>query len=157
MWQSWGLLRFSCYNFSRGLSTYVRQSQTVLNLNVWTEGKGGGYHITDHIQVQISLRLRPTKMTRGRRGVAGGAGGQKRGGNKSKGAGGLGSISIGDELKIAVNLSLKKFIESSDDTELSLPSSLFSTERAYVHKVAAEMGLQSKSRGKGQTRYKSYS
>ena len=87
-------------------------------------------------------------MARGRRGTGGG--GRKRGADKTRG--GFGQISIGEELKIAVNLSLKKFIESSDETELSLPSSLFSTERAYVHKIAAEMGLQSKSRGKGQSR-----
>ena len=108
-------------------------------------------------------------MTRGRRGGGGGAGGsgggggggggggrggggggRKRGGDRARG--GFGQISIGEELKIAVNLSLKKFIDNPEETELSLPSSLYSTERAYVHKVAAEMGLQSKSRGKGQTR-----
>ena len=79
-----------------------------------------------------------------------GGGGRKRGGDRARG--GFGQISIGEELKIAVNLSLKKFIDNPEETELSLPSSLYSTERAYVHKVAAEMGLQSKSRGKGQTR-----
>ena len=103
-------------------------------------------------------------MARGRRGGGGATGGgggggggrggrgggKKRGGDKPRG--GFGQISIGDELKIAVNLSLKKFIDNAEETELSLPSSLYSTERAYVHKVAAEMGLQSKSRGKGQTR-----
>ena len=88
-------------------------------------------------------------MARGRRG-AGGNAGRKRGPDKDRG--GFGAISIGEELKIALDLSLKKFMESSDETELSLPSSLFSTERAYVHKIAAEKGLQSKSRGKGQTR-----
>ena len=60
---------------------------------------------------------------------------------------------IGEEPKIAVNLSLKSFRESEGETELQLPFSLLSTERAYVHKVAGEMGLQSKSRGMGQARY----
>ena len=89
-------------------------------------------------------------------GGAGGGGGRGGGGKKRGGGGrargGFGQISIGEELKIALNLSLKKFIDNGEETELSLPSSLYSTERAYVHKVAAEMGLQSKSRGKGQTR-----
>ena len=61
-------------------------------------------------------------------------------------------IIIGEELKIAVNLALKNFRENSEETELTLPSSLLSTERAYVHKLAIEMGGQSTSRGKGQTR-----
>ena len=65
----------------------------------------------------------------------------------------MGKIVIGEELKIAVNLALKTFKENSEETELSFPSSFLSTERAYVHKLALEMGLQSKSRGKGQARY----
>ena len=86
-------------------------------------------------------------MTRGRRG-AGGGGGRRRGQDRDRG--GFGKISIGEELKIALGLSLKKILESSDETELSRPSSLFSMERAYVHKIAAEKGLQSKSRLQGE-------
>ena len=81
--------------------------------------------------------------------MARGRGGRKRGG---QGRGGGGLAVIGEELKIAVNLALKNFRESEGETELQLPSSLLSTERAYVHKLAGEMGLQSKSRGKGQAR-----
>ena len=106
-------------------------------------------------------------MTRGSRGGPGGGGGggnnRRRGGGGSggrerglgRGAGNFGQIIIGEELKIAVNLALKNFRENSDETELTLPSSLLSTERAYVHKLAIEMGLESKSRGKGQTRCQS--
>ena len=94
-------------------------------------------------------------MTRGR-GGGGGGHTKRRGGVGGRGggraAGNFGKIIIGEELKIAVNLALKNFRENSDETELTLPSSLLSTERAYVHKLAIEMGLQSKSRGKGQTR-----
>merc|ERR1719322_217624 len=87
-------------------------------------------------------------MTRGRGGP------RRRGGcGAGRGRGNFGQIIIGEELKIAVNLALKNFKENSEETELSLPSSLLSTERAYVHKIAIEMGLQSKSRGKGQARY----
>ena len=74
-------------------------------------------------------------------------GGRGRGGNSN-----FGQIIIGEELKNAVYLALKNFKENSEETEMSLPSSLLSTERAYVHKAAIEMGLQSKSRGKGQAR-----
>ena len=101
-------------------------------------------------------------MTRGRGGHGGQGGGyghhghRRRGGGargRGGGPGDFGKIVIGEELKIAVNLALKKFKENSEETEMSLPSSLLSTERAYVHKLAIEMGLQSKSRGKGQARY----
>ena len=86
-------------------------------------------------------------MTRGRGGPR-----RRGGGGPGRGRGNFGQIIIGEELKIAVNLALKNFKENSEETELSLPSSLLSTERAYVHKIAIEMGLQSKSRGKGQAR-----
>ena len=86
-------------------------------------------------------------MTRGRGGPR-----RRGGGGAGRGRGNFGQIIIGEELKIAVNLALKNFKENSEETELSLPSSLLSTERAYVHKIAIEMGLQSKSRGKGQAR-----
>ena len=58
-----------------------------------------------------------------------------RGGRKSGQArGGFGQAVIGEELRIAVNLTLKNFRESEEETELELPSSLLSTERAYVHR-----------------------
>ena len=71
---------------------------------------------------------------------------------REKLVGSFGQIRVDEDLKIAVDISLKKFLTNPEEAELSLPSSLYSTERAYVHQVAAEMGLQSKSRGKGQTR-----
>eukprot|EP00092_Neocalanus_flemingeri_P000813 GFUD01000866.1.p1 GENE.GFUD01000866.1~~GFUD01000866.1.p1 ORF type:complete len:1316 (+),score=569.14 GFUD01000866.1:71-3949(+) len=81
--------------------------------------------------------------------MARGRGGRKR----TQARGGFGQTVIGEELRIGVNLALKNFRESEGETELQLPSSFLSTERAYVHKLATEMGLQSKSRGKGQARY----
>jgi len=81
--------------------------------------------------------------------MARGRGGKRRGNGRS----GFGQIAIGEELKIALHLALKNFSVSEAETELQLPSSLLSTERAYVHKLASEMGFQSKSRGKGQARY----
>ena len=86
----------------------------------------------------------------GRRGEGRGGGG---GGGKPGRGGGFGNTTIGEELRIAVNLALKNFRQREEETELEFPSSLLSTERAYVHKLATELGLASKSRGKGQTRY----
>ena len=63
--------------------------------------------------------------------MARGRGGRKR----DQARGGFGQTVIGEELKIAVNLAMKNFRESEGETELQLPSSLLSTERAYVHKV----------------------
>ena len=103
------------------------------------------------IQLLDKSLISDNQMTRGR----GGGGPRRRGGGGAgagRGRGNFGQIIIGEELKIAVNLALKNFKENSEETELSLPSSLLSTERAYVHKIAVEMGLQSKSRGKGQAR-----
>ena len=87
----------------------------------------------------------------GRRGEGRGGGGG--GGGKPGRGGGFGNTTIGEELRIAVNLALKNFRQREEETELEFPSSLLSTERAYVHKLATELGLASKSRGKGQTRY----
>merc|ERR1719209_2340816 len=92
-------------------------------------------------------------MTRSRGGGRRGDG-EKRGGGGGRGrGGGFGNTTIGEELRIAVNLALKNFRQKEEETELEFPSSLLSTERAYVHKMATELGLASKSRGKGQTRY----
>merc|ERR1719244_147622 len=79
--------------------------------------------------------------------MARGRGGRRKGVGRNV----FNQAGVGEELKIAVNLALKNFRESEGETELQLPSSLLSTERAYVHKMASEMGLQSKSKGKGKT------
>merc|ERR1719244_1258051 len=81
--------------------------------------------------------------------MARGRGGRRKGVGRNV----FNQAGVGEELKIAVNLALKNFRESEGETELQLPSSLLSTERAYVHKLESEMGFQSKSRGKGQARY----
>ncbi|XP_071450252.1 3'-5' RNA helicase YTHDC2-like [Hetaerina americana] len=60
---------------------------------------------------------------------------------------------VGEDVKIAVDLSLKKFNMTDDQKELEFPSSLTSEERAYIHQVALHLGLKSKSRGKGANRY----
>jgi len=54
---------------------------------------------------------------------------------------------IGEDTRIAVNLTLKKLLETSDQKELEYPSSYTAEERAYIHELARELGLKSKSRG----------
>ncbi|XP_049836121.1 3'-5' RNA helicase YTHDC2-like isoform X3 [Schistocerca gregaria] len=60
---------------------------------------------------------------------------------------------VGEEVRIAVNLRLKKFLKSEDCKEFEFPSSLTRIERAYIHMLARDIGLRSKSRGKGANRY----
>lgn len=54
---------------------------------------------------------------------------------------------IGEDTRIAVNLCVKKLIESPDLKELEFPSSYTAEERAYIHSLVQELGLKSKSRG----------
>ncbi|XP_061655818.1 3'-5' RNA helicase YTHDC2 isoform X1 [Phyllopteryx taeniolatus] len=61
-------------------------------------------------------------------------------------------IHISEEVKIAINLSLERF-RYSDEKELEFPSSLFSNERAFIHRMAQALGYISKSKGKGSNRF----
>ena len=54
---------------------------------------------------------------------------------------------IGEDTRIAVNLTIKKLTESEDQKELEFPSSYTAEERAYIHDLARRLGLKSKSRG----------
>lgn len=54
---------------------------------------------------------------------------------------------IGEDTRIAVNLTIKKLMETADQKELEFPSSYTAEERAYIHDLARQMGLKSKSRG----------
>ncbi|GAA6095870.1 3'-5' RNA helicase YTHDC2 isoform X1 [Tachysurus ichikawai] len=60
---------------------------------------------------------------------------------------GLKDIRVNEEVKIAVNIALERF-QYSDQREMEFPSSLTSTERAFVHRLAQSLGYISKSRGK---------
>uniref|UniRef100_A0A671VM71 RNA helicase n=1 Tax=Sparus aurata TaxID=8175 RepID=A0A671VM71_SPAAU len=62
------------------------------------------------------------------------------------------STGLDEEVKIAVNLSLERF-RYSDQKEMEFPSSLSSTERAFIHRMAQSLGYISKSKGKGPTRF----
>ncbi|KAK2819379.1 hypothetical protein Q5P01_024940 [Channa striata] len=69
-----------------------------------------------------------------------------------RGSSGHKKIHIDEEVKIAVNLSLEKF-RYSDQKEMEFPSSLTSTERAFIHQMAQSLGYISKSKGKGSNRF----
>ena len=62
-------------------------------------------------------------------------------------------ICVGEELKIAVSVAVDRFINDEAQTELEFPSSLTANERAYVHRYCKDLGLITKSRGKGNKRY----
>ncbi|XP_034565378.1 3'-5' RNA helicase YTHDC2 isoform X2 [Notolabrus celidotus] len=64
---------------------------------------------------------------------------------------GLKAIHIDEEVKIAVHLALERF-RYGEDKEMEFPSSLTSTERAFIHRTAQSLGYISKSRGKGTKR-----
>lgn len=57
------------------------------------------------------------------------------------------NYSIGEDTRIAVNLTIKKLLSTPDQKELEFPSSYKAQERAYIHELAKELGLKSKSRG----------
>ncbi|XP_062844381.1 3'-5' RNA helicase YTHDC2 [Trichomycterus rosablanca] len=65
---------------------------------------------------------------------------------------GLKDIRIDEEVKISVNISLERF-QYSEQKEMEFPSSLTSTERAFIHRLAQSLGYISKSRGKGANRF----
>ncbi|XP_063151405.1 3'-5' RNA helicase YTHDC2 isoform X3 [Candoia aspera] len=71
------------------------------------------------------------------------------GGGRAKG---LKDIRIDEEVKIAVNIALERF-RYGDQREMDFPSSLTSTERAFIHRLSQSLGLISKSKGKGANRY----
>ena len=57
-------------------------------------------------------------------------------------------IRVCEEVEIAVAFALERFMRSAEEKELLFPSSFTSVERAYVHKLARDIGLKSKSAGK---------
>uniref|UniRef100_A0A3B3T4R6 RNA helicase n=1 Tax=Paramormyrops kingsleyae TaxID=1676925 RepID=A0A3B3T4R6_9TELE len=72
--------------------------------------------------------------------------------SRSSGGQCLKDIRINEEVKIAVNMSLERF-RYSEQKEMEFPSSLTSTERAFIHRLAQSLGFISKSRGKGSNRF----
>ncbi|XP_058802903.1 3'-5' RNA helicase YTHDC2-like [Phymastichus coffea] len=62
-------------------------------------------------------------------------------------------LDVGEDTRIAVNLTIKKLLESADQNELEFPSCYIAEERAYIHNLAHQLGLKSKSKGRGANRY----
>ncbi|CAH1403730.1 unnamed protein product [Nezara viridula] len=62
-------------------------------------------------------------------------------------------INVGEAVKICVEVTIKKFLNSEELKEWEYPSSFTAKERAYIHNEAKKYGLKSKSRGKGSSRY----
>ncbi|XP_071964049.1 3'-5' RNA helicase YTHDC2-like [Antedon mediterranea] len=62
-------------------------------------------------------------------------------------------ICVEESLRIGVGASVEEFRYDESQTVLEFPSSLTSTERAYIHRLAQELGLKSKSKGKGTNRF----
>ncbi|GFO20151.1 yth domain containing 2 [Plakobranchus ocellatus] len=63
-------------------------------------------------------------------------------------------VCIAEEVKIGINLALQRFRLDPAQQDLVFPSSLTTTERAYVHRYCAQLGsLKTCSRGNGNSRY----
>uniref|UniRef100_A0A672ZSK1 RNA helicase n=1 Tax=Sphaeramia orbicularis TaxID=375764 RepID=A0A672ZSK1_9TELE len=77
---------------------------------------------------------------------------QRKGKSQSSITSRLKEIHIDEELKITVGLALER-LQYGEETEMEFPSSLTSTERAYIHRMAQSQGLISKSTGKRSNRF----
>uniref|UniRef100_A0A0B7AQ95 RNA helicase n=1 Tax=Arion vulgaris TaxID=1028688 RepID=A0A0B7AQ95_9EUPU len=62
-------------------------------------------------------------------------------------------VCIGESVKIGIHLAIERFRLDSSQTELPFPTSLSTTERAYIHRYCNQLGnLKASSRGSGQNR-----
>ena len=84
-------------------------------------------------------------MTRSHRGREGGGGGGR--GARGRGSNSFGNTSIGEELRIAVNLALKNFRQKEEETELEFPSSLLSTERCNSPRAVPALAVPARCTG----------
>uniref|UniRef100_A0A8D0HF19 R3H domain-containing protein n=1 Tax=Sphenodon punctatus TaxID=8508 RepID=A0A8D0HF19_SPHPU len=89
----------------------------------------------------VSPRLPSSVPTGG--GLASSSVAAASGGGRSRG---LKDIRIDEEVKIAVNIALERF-RYGEQREMEFPSSLTSTERAFIHRLSQSLGLISKSKG----------
>ncbi|RUS82035.1 hypothetical protein EGW08_010191 [Elysia chlorotica] len=63
-------------------------------------------------------------------------------------------VCISEDVKIGINLAIQRFRLDPSQHELPFPTSLTTTERAYVHRSCAQIGsLKTWSRGNGASRY----
>ena len=86
----------------------------------------------------------------------GGGGGRGRGGRGGRGGSRTFSFAragtnVDEEFRLAVMKALAEF-RASDDNDVTFPSTLTNVERQFVHAAVAQLGLASKSFGKGENR-----
>lgn len=60
---------------------------------------------------------------------------------------------LGEDFRLSISKSLKEFAEDDGLQEFSFPASLSNIERKFVHELSQQMGLKSKSSGKGSDRF----
>ncbi|KAM6391605.1 3'-5' RNA helicase YTHDC2 [Rhynochetos jubatus] len=96
---------------------------------------------------------RPSSVSSPQPGGGSGTSGASSGLPAGRGRGrGLKNIRVDEAVEIAVSLALERF-QYGEEKEMEFPSSLTSTERAFVHRLCQSLGLISKSKGKGASRY----
>lgn len=91
------------------------------------------------LQTQLIFLNNIRILLTGRRGRGG------RGGNRK-------AVGLDEDYRIGVRSRLTKF-RDSEAPELVFPAGLSPNERKFIHNVAEELGLKSKSRGRGEQRY----
>ena len=81
-------------------------------------------------------------------GGVGRGGGERKAGGRGRGRGGgfNAPIAVSEDFRMAATLRLQDFRNREDEKEYEFPSSLASTERCYIHRLAKDLGLQTKSR-----------
>ncbi len=74
------------------------------------------------------------------------------GGRNHHNSGGISASTVSEELRIRFTTQLRQLRES-EVSEVIFPSNLTNIERKFLHKLAQDLGLKSKSKGKGDDRY----
>ncbi|XP_028912181.1 3'-5' RNA helicase YTHDC2 isoform X2 [Ornithorhynchus anatinus] len=65
---------------------------------------------------------------------------------------GLKDIHVDEEVKIAINVALERFLQG-DQKEMEFPTSFTSSQRTFVHQLSRSFGFISRSKGKGASRF----
>eukprot|EP00729_Bicosta_minor_P028034 gene28034-4097_t len=89
---------------------------------------------------------------RGQKGHASDGNGGGGGGGGGKPYRGGSGAPVEEALKIALQKKLKAF-KDSDEPELAFPPNMDNIERRWVHQFCKQLGLESKSQGKGEDRF----
>lgn len=82
-----------------------------------------------------------------RSGGSGGGGAPKRDGDK-----GASAHTVSEEYRIQLTQLLMRLRENDNEESITLPADLTNTQRKFVHELSKQLGLKSKSYGKGEAR-----